>query len=321
MNSKGWQRLAIVLIFLAFAAGFAAGQEGRGVARMSGTVVDKTGKGVPNAKIEAVFGKDAAGKMEAVANERGEWAILGVGTGSWVITASAEGYLPASVDFATKQLDRNPKVKIVLEKKGVGRGIVQDEKTFEILDQANQLYKDERYDTALTLYEQFLEKNPGAYQVKLNIGDCYREKGDYAKAMEFYNLVVAQADTDPAMGKTMKAKALAGIGLCYLRQNNMEEAQKCFRQSIDAAPQDETLAYNVGEICFSNQQIDEATKYFEMAVRIKPDWPDPYLKLGYVYLNKGDMAKAAEYLEKFLKLEPNSERSAQAQNVLGSIKK
>jgi hypothetical protein len=33
------------------------------------------------------------------------------------------------------------------------------------------------------------------------------------------------------------------------------------------------------------------------------------------------MAKAAEYLEKFLKLEPNSERSAQAQNVLGSIKK
>jgi tetratricopeptide (TPR) repeat protein len=171
------------------------------------------------------------------------------------------------------------------------------------------------------MFEQFLEKNPAAYQVKLNIGDCYREKGDYAKAMEYYNLVAAQADTDPAMGKTMKAKALAAIGLCYLRQKNLEEAQKYFRQSIDMAPQDEMLAYNVGEICFSNQEIEQATKYFELAAQIKPDWADPYLKLGYVYLNKGDMTKAAEYLEKFIKLEPNSERTAQAQNILSSIKK
>lgn len=321
MKPNGWYRLAIAVLALLFAAGTAAAQAGRGTARMGGIVVDQAGKVIPNAKIVAVFGIDASAKMEAVTNEKGEWSILGVGTGFWVITASADGYLPASVNLATKQLEKNPKVKITLEKKGVGAGIVQDEKSFELLDQGNQFYKDEKYDTALLMFEQFLEKNPAAYQVKLNIGDCYREKGDYAKAMEYYNLVGAQADTDPAMGKTMKAKSLAAIGLCYLRQNNLEEAQKYFRQSIDMAPQDETLAYNVGEICFSNQQIDEATRYFEMAVKIKPDWADPYLKLGYVYLNKGDMTKAAEYLEKFIKLEPNSERTAQAQNILSSIKK
>jgi tetratricopeptide (TPR) repeat protein len=321
MKTNGRHRLIIAAVFVLFAAGTAAAQAGRGTARMGGTVVDKDGKGIPNAKIEAVFGKDMASKMEAVTNEKGEWAILGVGTGSWVITASADGYLPASVNYASKQLDRNPKIKITLEKKNVGTGMVQDEKSFELLDQGNQFYQDGRYDTALLMYEQFLEKNPAAYQVKLNVGDCYREKGDYAKAMEYYNLVVAQADTDPAMGKNMKAKSLAAIGLCYLRQNNLDEAQKYFRQSIDTAPQDETLAYNVGEICFSNQQIDEATKYFELAVQIKPDWADPYLKLGYVYLNKADMTKAAEYLEKFIKLEPNTERTAQAQNILNTIKK
>ncbi len=119
----------------------------------------------------------------------------------------------------------------------------------------------------------------------------------------------------------MAAKGLAAIGLCYLRQDNFEQAQEYFKKSIEISPQDELLPYNVAEICFSNQKIDEAQKYYEMAAQIKPEWPDPYLKLAYLYLNKGDMTKAAEYLEKFLKLEPESERSAQAKAILGTIKK
>jgi len=123
------------------------------------------------------------------------------------------------------------------------------------------------------------------------------------------------------MGKTMEARALAGIGVCYLKQDNLEEAKKVFKQSIEAAPEDEVLAYNVGEICFSNQQIDEAARYFELASQIKPDWPDPYLKLGYVYLNKGNMEKAVEHLEHFIKLEGDTERSARVQDIIKTIKK
>jgi tetratricopeptide (TPR) repeat protein len=123
------------------------------------------------------------------------------------------------------------------------------------------------------------------------------------------------------MGKNMSAKALAAIGLCYLRQGKLPEAQEYFKKSIDMAPQDENLPYNVAEICFSNQQIDEAIRYFEMAIQIKPDWPDPYLRVAYAYLNKGDSAKAIENLEKFIKLEPGTERTAQAKAILDAIKK
>jgi tetratricopeptide (TPR) repeat protein len=87
------------------------------------------------------------------------------------------------------------------------------------------------------------------------------------------------------------------------------------------APQDENLPYNVAEIYFSNSQIDEAIRYFEMAIQIKPDWPDPYFRVAYAYLNKGDTAKAAENLEKFIKLEPETERTAQAKSILDAIKK
>jgi tetratricopeptide (TPR) repeat protein len=171
------------------------------------------------------------------------------------------------------------------------------------------------------MYEEFMSKNPGAYQVLLNIGDCYREKGDYDKAVETYNKLIAQSASDMTMGKTLGAKGLAAIGLCYLRQNKIPEAQDYFKKSIELAPQDENLPYNVAEIYFSNGQADEAVRYFEMAIQIKPDWPDPYLRVAYAYLNKGDAPKAIENLEKFIKLEPATERTAQAKSILDAIKK
>ena len=170
-------------------------------------------------------------------------------------------------------------------------------------------------------YREFLEKNPNLYQVELSIGDCLREMGEFDKAIETYKAVVEHAKLDVTLGKEMTAKALAGIGNCYLKQGKINEAQDLFRQSIENSPKDEILAYNVGEIYFSNQALDDALRYFELAAQIKPDWPDPYLKLGYVYLNKADNPKAVEKFEKFIALEPEGERAALARNILNVIKK
>jgi len=246
---------------------------------------------------------------------------MGVGTGSWVITASAPGFLPVSTGAHISQLSKNPKIVLKLEKQAAGSGIVQDEATFQTLEEGNAFFKDGKYDTALMMYEEFLAKNPGAYQVLLNIGDCYREKGEYETAIQKYNLLVEQAAADPVMGKTIGAKGLAAIGLCYLKQDKLAESQEYFKKSIEMAPQDENLPYNVAEIYFSNQQIDDAIRYFEMAIQIKPDWADPYLRVAFAYLNKGDNVKAAENLEKFIKLEPETERTAQAKAILDAIKK
>jgi tetratricopeptide (TPR) repeat protein len=316
-------KTALMIFIVLFSAALALAQAGRGIARLGGVVVDIKGKPIPSAKVVLVFAQDENVKQETTSNTKGEWAFMGIGTGNWVVTASAPGYVPASETRYVSQLaQKNPRVTLKLQKAEKGTApAVQDETSFALLDEANQYYKDGKYDAAMALFQQFLDNNPVAYQVVLNIGDCYREKEDYENAIKNYNNVIEQAKGDTTMGKDITAKALAAIGLCYLRQSNLEEAQKYFEQSLDTAPQDENLAYNVGEIYFSNQKIDEALTYFELAAKIKPDWPDPYLKLGYVYLNKGDMGKAVEYLDKFLKLEPNTERSAQVQNIINTIKK
>jgi tetratricopeptide (TPR) repeat protein len=321
MDRKFSSKLAAGAAIVIFDAGLAMAQAGRGTARMAGIVVDPAGKPVAGAKITAMFTASGGSTFEATSDKKGEWVIMGVGTGNWDVTVNAKGYLPVTQRVYTSQLNKNPKFTIKLEKKSEGTGIVQDEATFQTLEEGNAFFKEGKYDTALLMYEEFLAKNPGAYQVLLNIGDCYREKGEYDKAIENYNKLITQAGTDSTMGKNMGAKGLAAIGLCYLKQDKLVESQDYFKKSIEMSPQDEILPFNVAEIYFSNSQIDDAIKYFELAIQIKPDWPDPYLRVAYAYLNKGDSVKAAENLEKFIKLEPETERTAQAQAILAAIKK
>jgi len=321
MQKNTFLKVAACAAILLLSAGLALGQAGRGVARMAGVVLGPDGKPVAGAKVKAVFDQPGGTTFEAISDKKGDWGIIGVGTGNWVITAEAKGFLPVSIGYYVRQLEKNPKITLKMEKQAAGSGIVQDEATFQTLEEGNAFFKEGKYDTALTMYEEFLSKNPGAYQVLLNIGDCYREKGEYETAIQKYNQLIEQAAADQAMGKSMGAKGLAAIGLCYLKQDKLAESQDYFRKSIEMAPQDENLPYNVAEIYFANQQIDDAIRYFEMAIQIKPDWPDPLYRMAFAYLNKGDNAKAIEYLEKFIKLEPETERTVQAKSILDAIKK
>jgi len=322
MKTNALKTISFLALITLLAAGSAFSQAGRGVGRIGGVVVDLEDKPIEGVKLTFVFSQNENLRMDATTNKKGEFSFIGLGTGNWDLTAVAPSYMPLTKSIYVSQLSVNPKVTVKMQKltKASG-GIVADEATFELLEKGNAAYKEQKFDEAMALYQQFLEKNPNLYQIRVSIADCWREKGEFEKAIEIYNSVIEQAKTDAALGKEMTAKSLAGIGNCYLKQNKLQEAQDFFKKSIENSPDDEILAYNVGEIFFSNQGLDEALKYFELAAKIRPEWPDPYLKLGYVYLNKADNPKAIENFDKFLKLEPEGERAALVNNILNVIKK
>jgi tetratricopeptide (TPR) repeat protein len=324
MNAKAPRAFSFGLMAMFLAAGLVFAQAGHGTARLSGVVTDQGGKPVEGALVTLSYAQGAEGtKHETKTNKKGEWSFIGLGTGQWELAVVMKGYEPYSQQVTVSQLALNPKVEVKLKKasESAGGAVVQDESSFSFLDLGNQLYKDGKYDEAIAQYQLFLEKNPQAYQVQLNLADAYREKGDFDKAIELYNKLIELSGGDKVLGKEVAGKAQAGIGDIYLKQNKLAEAQEYFKKSIESSPKDEVLAYNVGEIYFSNQNLDEAQKYFELACQIKPEWPDPYVKLGYVYLNKADNATAVKMFEKFLTLEPEGERAALVKNILNTIKK
>jgi len=320
-TAKIWPLLGFLFITSAFPALLVA-QAGRGTARIGGVVVDESGNPVISAKIVIYFQGNEGISREAKSDKKGKWSIIGLGSGDWRVSASAEGYVPTQTDVNVSQLAINPPITLTLKKiKPSESRIIEDESTLALLDQASQLFDEEKYKEAIDLCREFLEKNPQAYQAHLNIGDCYKEMGELDKAFAEYTLVRDKSEEDKLTGKKMAAKALAGMGDIYLKKGDLEKAQDYFKQSIEVSPEDEILTYNVGEIYFSNQKIDEAIYYFELSTRIRPDWSDPYLKLGYVYLNKGDKEKAVENFQRFLKLEPDSERSQTVRGILETLQK
>jgi len=320
---KVWKLLVIFFISLLL-TNYVFPQEGRGKGRIKGIIQDKTGNLIENAQIKVTSPQYKDISFETTSDKNGEWVILGLGTGRWRVTVLAEGFYPTSQDISVRQLERNPDVNFTLKKLEISEmPTIQDESSLVLFEEGNQLSAEKKYDEAISLYEQFLQKNPKAYQVHFNIGNCYKEKGELDKAMEEYNQVLEKVKKEEknTSRNEIEARALAAIGECYLKKDDYENAQKYFKESIEIFPKDEALAYNVGEIFFSKQKIDEAIHYFELSKQIKPDWGKPYLKLGYAYLNKGDYEKAKENLKKFLEIEPESANAPTVRNIIEYLDK
>ena len=230
-------------------------------------------------------------------HSKGEWGFIGLGTGNVIVTASADGFLDSNARRYVQQLEKNPPVKLVLsedkEKKvrvqgrGLHAGTGKRQPALTTNASSTRRWRSSRSSPQV---------NPNVYQIYFNIGDVYREKGEFDKANEQY--AIAQAKAKEKADVVMQAKALASCGEVCLRQEKFKEAQDFFTQSIALNPKDEILAYNVAEIFFGRNQTDKAIEYYQLAIQIKPEWSEPYLKMGYAYLNKGDMAKAVEQLER-----------------------
>ncbi len=298
-------------------------QEDFGRGRISGVVVDENGAPVEDALVLAESQRGGT-KLEGRSDNKGRFAIAGLGTGAWRITASKSGYINSEVMMNVKQLSTNPPITFTLNKiKGVA-AVTSDKESAALFEQGSALINQGNYEEALKVFEEFAGKYPEIYQVHLNIGTCYLKMGELDNAQaEFQRVLdrVLAAHGDYKKDAAAAQKAYSGLGEVALRKDDFETGQKYFSQALDISPEDEVAAYNVGEIFFSNQKIDEAIRYFELAVEIKPDWSKPYLRLGYVYLNKGDMTKALESFNKFVQLDPENPEVSQVKSIIATIEK
>lgn len=313
----------LLVFFMLWTAPLTSAQEHMGKGRINGTVVDESGSPLDGVLI-VVESLKYKTKLQGYSNKKGHFAVAGMGTGYWRITASKKGYSSSYMDMDIKQLTRNPPISFTLKKMTGYAALMADEDSFELFDKGNLLLKEKKYDEALEVFEEFKEKYPEIYQVHLNIGTCHLNRGELDKAEAEFKLVLDKTQEthgDHKNDAPTSMRAFTGLGEIYLKKDNFDEAQKYFTKSLEISPEDEAAAYNVGQVFFFHQKIDEAIKYYELAIQIKKDWAKPYLRLGYAYLNKGDFAKSIEHFNKFVELDPENPEVPQVKNIIATLEK
>jgi len=321
---KSRNRYVILCVVILFCATSLCAQQGRGRGRIKGTVVDETGTPLEGVKVVAQHLKYNT-LFEGKSDEKGNWAIAGLGTGVFRVTASKEGYDSTYQEMQVSQFARNnPSIDFVLNKtKAATSGIpgIEDESTLVLFEEGNQLYEQEKYNEAIAKYEEFLAANPTVYQVTLNIGNCYRMLKQYDKAIESYELILEKVMTQKGTyeGDESAARALASMGETYMLMGDLNKASEFMRQAIDLFPNDEVLAFNVGEIFFNQGEADKAIDYYKLATTIKENWAPPYRQLGYAYLNKGEYQLAIDSLKKFLELAPDDPQAPTIENLIPKL--
>jgi tetratricopeptide (TPR) repeat protein len=303
--------LALLTLFAALPA-----QQNLGRGRISGDVVDESGAAVPDAQVIVQILQGST-RLEGKTDKKGHFAVAGMGSGAWRITASKEGYVSAYTEMPVSQLKANPPLTLTLKKASGLQGLRMDEKSRSLLDQGNALLEAGKDDEALAAFEQFVAKYPELYGVRLNIATAYLKKGDLDRAEAEFRGVLdksSQTQGDAVKDKENSARALSGLGELALKRGNFTAAQESLRKALEILPEDAAAAYNVGEIFFSNQKVDEAIPFFELACRIKKDWPKPYH-------NKGDFDKALENLRKFVELDPQNPEAANVRATIAAVEK
>ncbi len=290
-------------------------QEGRGTGRIHGTVMDTSGKPLLGVTITAVHSPSGT-SFKGQSDKNGKWAIVGLGTGNFRITAEMEGYNPEVFDMRVSQFSRNnPPVAFTLQKiqtQEMGMIGLDDSGAAALFEEGNRLYSAEKYSEAAAKFQEFLMLHPELTQVYLNLGNCFRTLEDFEQAVASSTRVLDSVREAEGTyeGSELAARALAAIGETHMMQGDLDQASSCLQEAMAVFPQDETLAFNIGEIFFQQGDAAKGAEYFLRAIEIKPDWPPPHRQRGYALLNQADYKGALQSFQKFLELAPEDSQAA-----------
>lgn len=269
-------------------------------ASVSGTVKSKEGNPIEGVRVILIFSADGT-KYELTTDNKGRWRKMNLRPGTWTIGFLSDGYEPKNLNVELSAIKKNPPVNVLLDP-------LPESPTAK----ADALYADQKFSEALEEYQRILEKHPDITQLYDKIGLCYYRLNDYENAVEYFKKML---EKEPDSHDT-----LINLSAIYFEQGNLDKGMKYFEQLDKNVLTDSTLFYNLGILFFKNNQIELAIEHLSRSLELNPKYVDAYYQLGLACLNKGDVERAKANFEKVIELAPESEKAAQAKNLLDHIK-
>ena len=185
------------------------------------------------------------------------------------------------------------------EKKEIEIKVYANDKAFEanqLFEKAWQYQKNGDSDETINYYDEFLKIRPNDAVALNNIGCEYFRKGQYEKALEWFERK-AKIEPDYTVFKNM--------GTSYFALQQYEKALEYFEKSSLLKPNAETF-YDMGVVYQNLGHHEKAVDNYKKAVKMKVDYIDAYNNMAYIFHELGNREKTIEYYEKIISIRPNA---------------
>ena len=199
-------------------------------------------------------------------------------------------------------------------------------------------------DLAIEALEKASGLDPGAFELRLVLGNLYREKGQVGRAIGEHQSLLQR----PRLNRIEQANVLLCLGLDYRRGGFVDRAVSTFTEVLKLDSENETALVNLEKLQEDQHQwqeayitrqrlahlagppehpnsqsilaflenelgmqamklhdLAEATRRFEAAIEAHPTVIPAYLHLGDVREQEGDLAGAAAIWEKAIEVAPD----------------
>lgn len=184
-----------------------------------------------------------------------------------------------AIDLANKLLVIQPDNPEILNYKGASHG------------RLTQL------DEALECFEQAKKFSVEKSAINNNIGSVWREKGNYALALEFYKAALEE--------KPLYFDAQKNLGATYHKMDKNNEALVEFKKALLIKQDDVEILSALGTIYNQLCENDKAINVYKNILKINPQHKQTLNNLGNIYLGNKCFDKAVKSYEKALSIDPN----------------
>ncbi len=160
----------------------------------------------------------------------------------------------------------------------------------------------DRWPEAITLVENYLAQNPGSEGALMALGDLYRTREKYPKALAYYQRVSAlKGELGPNDWFLLFARAIS-----YERLDRWEEAEADFLKALEFHPEDPDIMNYLGYSWIDRgMKLEEGRDLIERAVKQRPTSGFIVDSLGWAQYLLGEYKDAVETLERAVSLEPS----------------
>ncbi len=181
-----------------------------------------------------------------------------------------------------------------------------------LIQNGNKLRTIGNSDLAIVDYKKALTVNKKSSEANYEIAYTYQILNNLKNTIKYCNRVIRLKST-----RIIEAYILKGSALDYL--GKQKKSTRLYCQAIKQYPNNYLLEYNLGITYHNRSKLADAEIHYIKSMEIDRLQPSSHYMLGILMNDRGDRVKSMLSLYFFLLLEPNTERSADALNLLTDL--